>query len=483
MMNTGLGYCMIVLMALLPASAAARWSADAEKCANADPDDEQLAACTRAIQSGKLSSSELAITLYNRGMSWGKRGDPDRAMADLDEAIRQDRRLAPAYAMRARGWEQKGDYQRAFDDCKEARRLNPKDGPNEVFCMFMKDIARSTEAIRRNPKDPKTYLARANDAWVLLRHEYDRMIADYDQAIALDPGNADAYSGRAQAWSSKGDHDRAIADYSEAIRLSPKDPGAYHARASAWQRKLDYDKAIADYSMAIRLDPNTALRYYDRGIARSIKGDYDQSIADFGEVLRLNPLDVAAFNARGISWAAKGDYDRAISDFDEVVKMDPKVGLKEAYRNRGFVYFARGEFIACERNFAEAVKLDVADPYSAIAHYLGQSRAGHPAEAETALMARTAEIDKSKWPQPIIDLLTRRSASTAVIEAASAGDSELQRKQRCEAAFYVGEWHLLQGRNAEGRTWVEQAQRECPGDLPERFAASAELKSLTPQRD
>ena len=60
-----------------------------------------------------------------------------------------------------------------------------------------------------------------------------------------------------------GDHDKAIADFSEAIRLDPKRADAYYGRGTAYGHKGEYDKAIADYSDAIRLAPPKADAYLD----------------------------------------------------------------------------------------------------------------------------------------------------------------------------------------------------------------------------
>src|SRR6266403_339236 len=55
----------------------------------------------------------------------------------------------------------------------------------------------------------------------------------------------------------KGDNDRAIADYNEAIRLDPKHARAFHHRGYAYSDKGDNDRAIADYNEAIRLNPKS----------------------------------------------------------------------------------------------------------------------------------------------------------------------------------------------------------------------------------
>ncbi len=64
--------------------------------------------------------------------------------------------------------------------------------------------------------------------------DYDKAIADYNEAIRLDPKNAAAYTSRAFAWSQKNEYDKAIADYNEVIRLHPQDAFAYTFRAFAW---------------------------------------------------------------------------------------------------------------------------------------------------------------------------------------------------------------------------------------------------------
>ena len=78
---------------------------------------------------------------------------------------------------------------------------------------------------------------------------------------------AKAYNNRGVAYYKKGDYDRAIADYNEALRLDPKDASAYNNRGSAYAGEGDHDRAIADYNEALRLDPKYVYAYYNRGSA------------------------------------------------------------------------------------------------------------------------------------------------------------------------------------------------------------------------
>src|SRR6478735_6740138 len=62
----------------------------------------------------------------------------------------------------------------------------------------------------------------------------NRGIADYDQALKLDPNLTAAFTNRALALRRSGNIDRAIADFDQAIKLNPKDVAAYNNRAIAF---------------------------------------------------------------------------------------------------------------------------------------------------------------------------------------------------------------------------------------------------------
>ena len=110
------------------------------------------------------------------------------------------------------------------------------------------------------------------------------------------------YFNRGVEWTNKGEHDKAIADFTEAIRIDPKLSGAYSNRGSAWDNKGEHDKAIADYTEAIRIDPRLATAYSNRGLVWEKKGALDKAIADCTEAIRIDPKIARAYNHRGTTW-------------------------------------------------------------------------------------------------------------------------------------------------------------------------------------
>src|SRR5262249_36875863 len=67
-------------------------------------------------------------------------------------------------------------------------------------------------------------------------------VAFFDHAIALHPGDAQAYHMRANLRDDIGDTDGALVDYDQTIRLKPSS-AVYHDRGILWQRMGAFDKA------------------------------------------------------------------------------------------------------------------------------------------------------------------------------------------------------------------------------------------------
>src|SRR6516164_9622897 len=114
----------IAALFALTAPAAAASRADWDACKGDDPD-RSIAACTRIIQGRGETAKDSAIAHHERALSYRSKGDSDRAIADLSEAIRLDPKYAEAYYLRGVSYRNKGDLARAISDYSEAIRLDP----------------------------------------------------------------------------------------------------------------------------------------------------------------------------------------------------------------------------------------------------------------------------------------------------------------------------------------------------------------------
>jgi len=109
--------------------------------------------------------------------------------------------------------------------------------------------------------------------------------------------------------------DKAIAEYNEAIELDPRYADAYFNRGNANFNKGQYDQAIADFTEAIEINPMLAEAYTNRGLAFAQgKGQFDQAISDFNMAIGINPRSAKAYNLRAVTYYYQGEDAKAWED-------------------------------------------------------------------------------------------------------------------------------------------------------------------------
>lgn len=111
----------IVLAGLAPAAAAA----DDRDICQKESGDVAIAACNRAIKSGKYTGKSLAIVYINRGAEWKAKKDNEKALADYTIAINLDSSIPAIYNNRANIYRERGELDRAIADYSTAIRLDP----------------------------------------------------------------------------------------------------------------------------------------------------------------------------------------------------------------------------------------------------------------------------------------------------------------------------------------------------------------------
>ena len=137
-------------------------------------------------------------------------------------------------------------------------------------------------------------------------------IEAYNQAIAIDATDPNAYAGRGDVLTGRQLYAEAIADYDAAIRLDASHSRAFASRGIAWYYQGRDEAAVADLDRAIALDPNYVKAYSYRGAARSRRGQNELALDDYNAVVRLMPENAGAYKDRGGVLCRLGRYDSAI---------------------------------------------------------------------------------------------------------------------------------------------------------------------------
>ena len=218
---------------------------------------------------------------------------------------------------------------------------------------YEKAIQDYDKAIKVNPGKANAY---NNRGWAYyLLKQYDRAIQDYDKAIKLDPEFALAYNNRGIAYKNLKQYDRAIQDYNKAVELDPEFNKPYNNRGNVYRELDDYERAILEYDKAIEIDPGYALAYYNRGRTYYYLGQYERAIQDFDKSIELNPDYSYTYAWRGYVYENLEQYEDAIQDYSKNIELDPEYAW--AYQHRGYAYQAINKTAEAEADFKKYEEL------------------------------------------------------------------------------------------------------------------------------
>jgi len=255
-----------------------------------------------------LSACEVldAHSHFSRGLRYFERGQSERAIESLGEAIRLRPEHGRAHYYRGRALARRGQSELAIADFSEAIRLRPD--------RASQHLGRGMEHLR------------------LMRLEL--ALEDFDEAIRLDPGDYLAFHNRARVHYLRGELEPALESSGEAIRLSPSQwrrSNAVRLRGDIHMRAGNTDQALADFNEAVLLDPNFMSFRYSRGNAHLARGDAALAIEDFTFAIerRRGSEWERPFFGRGLARLEKGELEPAIADFREALRINPHLEGRE----------------------------------------------------------------------------------------------------------------------------------------------------------
>ena len=125
--------------------------------------------------------------------------------------------------------------------------------------------------------------AQAND--YAKQQQYDKAIRAFDEAIALDPNNAEFPLGKCHALAAASRHTDAIAACSESLRLRPDNAGALRDRGHYYLNLGQVAPALADLTKAAALAKTDRGVYYHLGVAYYLQGDFARAAAAYQSCL------------------------------------------------------------------------------------------------------------------------------------------------------------------------------------------------------
>ena len=282
---------------------------------NSDTVARRLAGCAAILKDDAVGAAERAI-------AHSRRSDAYLVLGSLDEVL-ADR--AKAYDLQSGDAEYKTRLSQAY-------RLRAGSLPREQADRALADYAK---AIFLDPTNYQAFVGRS--VIHLQRGEYEKAITDLHVAERIDSGKEAYRAAMVRLLEERGDtrllkneFDGAIADFTEAIKVDPKRATFYLKRAAAYGAKYNADDAVNDYSEAIRISMDNVEAYIGRGELYRRRNAFSAALADFDQAVQRQPSNITARMFRGLTREDVRDADGAIADYEAVLKLDTKHKLARA---------------------------------------------------------------------------------------------------------------------------------------------------------
>ncbi|MEO5774869.1 MAG: tetratricopeptide repeat protein [Sphingomicrobium sp.] len=162
-----------------------------------------------------------------------------------------------------------------------------------------------------------------DNVYLQLSDSYKPTEKDLAAMNSEDPGSARNFLIRGIGYMNAQEFDRAIADFTKAAALDPKDPWAISNLAMARVWKRQFDLAEKDIATAEAIDPTNSVLLHAKAVLADYQGDHRKAAEILSKAAEANPKDLLALYQKAAALMAAGDYDEALKTADAIAAADP----------------------------------------------------------------------------------------------------------------------------------------------------------------
>ena len=219
--------------------------------------------------------------------------------------------------------------------------------------------------------------------------------------------------------------------------------------------------------------------YYERGVVFDRVGLRTMARIDFNRALRERPDFAEAYNFIGVYLTQQQDFDNAYDAFDSALELAPDYDY--AFLNRGIaLYYGQRPKLAVE-DLSEFYRRRPEDPYRVLWLYMAEQQVDAQ-QADKALQRRYKQHAGDEWGWAIVSVFAGQQSEAEFMRqlSASAKNNRELAERLCEAYFYLGKWHLAQGKRALAESYFKLSMANNVYDFIEHRYAMLELTQLEP---
>lgn len=323
--------------------------------------DEALATATLAV----AADAQSAQAQFVLGRAHAAHRNEDLAMAAYKEALRLSPNMAAAQIELSRVLLATGRADQALQLAQAARKAapgNPAARFNVARAMLAKGDTMGAEAEVKTlgTQFPESAAVHALYGHVLLaRSDGPGASREFDRALALDPADVDALTGRMVIDLSQKRPQDARARVERALAKAPNS-GAVLVAASRFERTDGNHGAAEKYlRKAIEVDPANLEVYGLLARLYISQNRLAEGKQELEEVVRRKPDSVGARTMIGMIQHAQGNKDEAIKTYSDIVKGSSAAAV--ASNNLAYLYVEAGQQLDRAVELAQNAKQQMPD--------------------------------------------------------------------------------------------------------------------------
>lgn len=297
----------------------------------------------------------------------------------------------------------------------------------------------------------------------------------YEQALAMEPRQADALHLLGVIAHQTGDNQTAAELIGKAIALAPA--ASYHANlGNVFQALGRFAAAVAAYEAATRLQPDYAEAHYNLGNAQLALNRFNAALAAYDTALRLKPDYAEALSNRSNALNSLGRTEAAIESLEAAIRLRPD--YLPAHHKLGNARMEQENFGAALAAYDAVLRLNPNDAVALSDHGIALLSLGRPADALVSFEAAlrlTPELASAHYNQGIaLHALGRFDAAIAAYQAALRLEPEhIEAQSRLRFALYGH--HEGQGEYAAAFTHLCEGNRLRRSGIPYEEAPALQL--------
>jgi tetratricopeptide (TPR) repeat protein len=176
----------------------------------------------------KQFPDRVPLAYYNRGVTYARLGNYQRAIKDFDKFIELNPQYVRAYSNRGLAYAKKGQYEEAISDYKQVLKINPDNinAYNYLGYLYIDKEIDLEEGLRLIKK-----------------------------ALSLAPENASIIGSLGWAYYKKGMFDEALEELERAIKLGGDKVNLHEHLAKVYEKKEKYEEAMKAWKKVLEINP------------------------------------------------------------------------------------------------------------------------------------------------------------------------------------------------------------------------------------